>query len=267
MPSKRENLIRAASKGNLKAFKNLLQPDQSISLQQADLTLEKLAAIAASEHHAKFLQFCISLGAHVNNDAVRSGALKSSSLNVYKVLVPAGIDLNYEHDGNLGGPLIWAAFRNDIRLATYLLEQGAEVNGDHQTRLQTHVYRPLAKAAQKNSVEMIELFIKHGAEVDRSGALIVAAEHGNLEAVQCLVSHGANIDLIRMSDTELYTRTNQEESALHKAIKAGHEHVVVFLMERGAQLDLRNHEGMAALEISVKVNNAEIFQIIYDARN
>lgn len=266
MPSKQENLILAASKGNLKAFKSLLQPDQSSSLQQADLTLEKLAAIAASESHARLLQFCISLGADVNNDAVRSGAIKSSSLNVYKVLVPAGFDLNYEHDGNVGGPLIWAAFRNDIRLATYLLEHGAKVNQDHQTRLQTHVYRPLAKAAQKNSVEMIDLFVKHGAEIDRSGGLIVAAEHGNLEAVQCLLSHGANIDLIRMSDTELYTRIYQEESALHKAVKGGHEDVVAFLVGSGAQLDLMNYAGIAALEMSVKLNNAEVYQIIYDAR-
>ncbi|CAD6575865.1 MAG: hypothetical protein ASARMPRED_007490 [Alectoria sarmentosa] len=262
MPSKRESLIGAASKGQLEVFKSLLQPDQSSSLQVANITLEKLAAIAASQYHARLLKFCVGLGASVNNDAVRSGALKSSSLNVYKAIVPAGFDLNYEHDGTIGGPLIWATFRNDIRLAAYLLEHGADVNRD----LQSRIYRPLAKAAQRNSVELIKLFIKHGAGIDHSGALIVAAEHGNLEAVQCLVSYGAKIDLIRMGDTKLYISTNEEESALHKAVKGGHEDVVAFLVEIGAQLDLRNHEGKDALMMAVEMNNAEVFQLIYDAR-
>lgn len=113
---------------------------------------------------------------------------------------------------------------------------------------------------------MMELLIKYGADVDRSGAIIVASENGNLEAVRCLISHGANLDLIRKVDTDLYMTIGEEESAHHKAVKGGHEEVVVFLVESGAQLDLTNHEGKTALTMSVETNNAEIFQIIYDAR-
>ena len=264
MPSKRESLIKAASKGHLETFKSLLQPDPASSVQEAGMTLEKLAAIAVSQHHSKILKYCISIGATVNKAVVRSGALMSSSLNVYKVLIPAGFDLNYDHDGTLGGPIISATLRNDIRLATYLLQHGADVNRDLLVQDRNH--RPLAKAAEKNSIEMIELFIKHGAQINRSGALIVAADHGQLEAVRCLVSHGADIDLIRTSDTELYSEASKEESALHKAVKGGHEDVVAFLLESGAQLDLRNHYGKDALMMAVEMNNAEIFQLIYHAR-
>ena len=193
MPSKRESLIGAASKGQLEVFKSLLQPDQSSSLQVANITLEKLAAIAASQYHARLLKFCVGLGASVNNDAVRSGALKSSSLNVYKAIVPAGFDLNYEHDGTIGGPLIWATFRNDIRLAAYLLEHGADVNRD----LQSRIYRPLAKAAQRNSVELIKLFIKHGAGIDHSGALIVSLIFGaDFPNLNCLINRVFNLEEI-----------------------------------------------------------------------
>ena len=69
-----------------------------------------------------------------------------------------------------------------------------------------------------------------------------------------------------MGDTKLYISTNEEESALHKAVKGGHEDVVAFLVEIGAQLDLRNHEGKDALMMAVEMNNAEVFQLIYDAR-
>ena len=257
----REDLIRAASKGHLEAFQKLLQPNPSLSLQEADITLEKLAGLAARHYHSKLLKFCISIGANVNDDAVRIGVLESNRIKVYKTVINGGFELNYDHDGTIGGPLIWATLTGHIPLAEFLLNHGADVNRD----LHSRVYKPLAKAAENNSVAMMELFISHGAQMDRSGALIVAAEHGSLQATRCLVSHGANINLIRMSDTELYTKTDDEESALHKAVKGEHEDVVAFLVESGAQLDLRNHEGKTALDISVEMNNAEIYQIIYDA--
>lgn len=262
MPSRRENLITAASKGQVEAFKRLLQPSPSDSLQETEISLENLAGIAARHQHSKLLNFCISIGAKVNDDAVRMGVLQSNCINIYKMVIAGGFNVNYDHDGTIGGPLIWATLTNHIPLAMYLLDEGADVNRD----LQNHVYRPLAKAAEKNSVPMIELFTRYGAQMDRSGALIVAAEHGNLDAVQCLFSCGANINLIGKSETDLYTKTHEEESALHKAIKGGHEKVVVFLVENGAQLGLRDRQGRDALTMAVEMNNAEIFQIIYDAR-
>ena len=262
MRSKRESLIRAAAKGHFEAFKGLLQPDASISLQEAEFTLEKLAGIAARHHHSRILKFCIALGANVNDEAVRTGVLQSSRLSIYKTVIAAGFEPRYDHDGTTGGPLIWATLANHIPLAMYLLDHGVDANRD----LQSGVYRPLAKAAENNSVAMIELLIFYGAQVDRSGALIVAAENGSLEAVRCLVSHGANVNLMRTSDTDLYTKTLEEQSALHKAVMGGHEDVVAFLVENGAELSLRDHWGKDALIMAVETNNAEIFQIIYDAR-
>ena len=262
MRSKRENLIRAASKGYFKAFKKLLRPDAAISLQEANFTLEKLAGIAARHGHSKIFKFCIGIGANVSDEAVRTGVLQFSSLSIYKKVVAAGFDLHYDHDGTTGGPLIWATLANHIPLAIYLLSHGVDANRD----LQSGVYRPLAKAAEINSVAMLELLIAYGAQIDRSGALIVAAENGSLEAVRCLVSHGANINLIRACDTDLYTNPREEQSALHKAVIGGHEDVVAFLVENGAELSLRDCEGKDALIMAVEMNNAEIFQIIYDAR-
>ena len=262
MASRRVSLITSASRGDLEDFERLLLPNPSSSLQEAELTLEQLAGIAAEHHHARMLKSCINIGANVNDEAVRMGLLQSGHLNVHKTAIAAGFEINYDHDGITGGPLMWATLRNHIPLATYLLNHGADVNRD----VRKHVYKPLAKAAQRNSVEMMELLIRYGAEIDRSGALIVASEHGNFEAVRCLISHGANVDLIRKGDTDLYMTIDVEESALHKAVKGGHEDVVAFLVESGAQLDLTNHEGKTALIMSVETNNAEIFQIIWDAR-
>lgn len=237
-------------------------PDPLASLQEAELTLETVAAVAISNCHTKVFEFCISIGANVNDDAIRLSILDANRLDLYKIVIAAGFDLNHEHDGTIGGTLIWATLADHIPLAKYLLEKGADPNRD----LQDGVYRPLAKAAEKNNVAMIELFIKYGAQINSSGALIVAAEHGNLDAVRCLISYGANIDLIRLTVTDLCTKTGEEESALHKAVKGGHEDVVTFLVESGAQLGLTDHWGRDALMIAVELNNAEVFDIIYSAQ-
>lgn len=246
MPVTSDSLMEAASTGQYKVLATLLQPDPAKALQEADLTLEKLAATAASNNHPQIVKYCLSLGANVNDYAVIKGVLQSNSLEMYKTVVPAGYDLKFDHGGMTGGPLIWAALKNDVPLATYLLEHGAEVNRDIQTR----VYLPLAKAAMKNSVEMMELFIGHGALIDRSGALIVAADNGNLEAVKCLISHGANSNVMRCEETILYRRTSEEETALHKAVKGGHEDVAAFLLARGANPNLKDPEGLKALDIA-----------------
>lgn len=262
MPSLRESLIKSASEGHLEVFKRLLLPDPSSSLRDAEFTLEKLAGIATRNYHSKVLKYCISIGVDVNDDAMRIGLLQASRLSIYKTVIAAGFEIDYDHDGTTGGPLIWATTKNHTTLASYLLAHGANVNRD----VEALIYRPLAKAARQNNLALMDLFIRYGAQMDRSGALIVAAEHGNLEAVQKLISHGADIDLIRMSDTDLYTKTEEEESALHKAVKGGHEDVVAFLVESGAKLSLTDYEGKDALMMAVERGNAEIFQIIYDAR-
>ena len=157
MASKREALIRAASNGHLEVFKGLLQPHLSASLQEADFTLEKLAGIATRNHHLKILKFCIGIGANVNDDAVRKGILQSNRLNVYKTVIAAGFEVNYEHDGTFGGPLIWATLTDHTPLAAFLLKHGADMNCD----LQAGVYRPLAKAAECIRGAILQLIIEH----------------------------------------------------------------------------------------------------------
>ena len=174
-------LIRVASKGHLEALEELLQPDPAGSLKEAEFTLPKLSVVAACHHQLEILKYCISIGANINDDAMRIGPMESNHLNAYKTVIIAGFEINYDHDGTVGGLLIRATLADYIPLAAYLLDHGAEVNRDRQNG----VYRPLATAAQRNNVEMLELLIEYGAQIDRSGALIVAAEQGSLEAVRC----------------------------------------------------------------------------------
>lgn len=254
-----DTLTEVTSSGDCETLKRLLQPDLSNQLHEADLTLEQLTALAAKNGQAEIVRYCISLGANVNDFQVLMAVVESKSLEVYKVVVPAGYKLNYDH-GIVGGPLCWVG--NDVPLAIYLLSHGADPNRD----LQTGIYQPLALAARNPSdnVEMIELFIKYGAQVDRSGALIVAAQYGNLETVRCLIAHGANVNLIQWTDTMIFKRPNQAESALHKAVKGGHEAVVSLLLEKGANANLKNADGKTCLDLARELGQHSILRLLQE---
>ncbi len=259
MTSKHDTLIEVSSNGDCETLKGLLQLDPLQTLQEAGLTLEQLVAPAANNRHAQVVEYCISLGADVNDFEVLKAVIQGNSLDVYKVVVPAGYNMNYDHGGMIGGPLCWVG--NDVPLAAYLLSHGANPNSDRQTL----IYQPLALAARNpnDSIEMIELFLRHGSQIDRSGALIVASQYGNLEAVRCLISYGANVNLIRYTDTIIFTRPNQAESGLHRAIKGGHKAVVTLLLENGADMSLENANGKTALDVARELEKDSMVQLLH----
>ena len=208
-------------------------------------------------------------GANVKSHSVFTGVLDSASLEIYKIVILRGFDPNYDPDNLVGGPLIWATSSNNVPLLTYLLEDGgADPNED----LQTMRYRPLAKAAMANNVETTELLIRHGANINESGALLVAAQKGHAETVKCLIKHKlvnggerahVNLDLHLWRDTMLYMGPKEEETALHKAVKGGHENVVRLLVENGADVTLKDMNSQTAMDITKDMaNNGAMIQVL-----
>lgn len=76
-------------------------------------------SIAARRHHSKILNFCVSIGAIVNDDAVKIGALDSGRRNVYKTVTPADFKLNYDHSGMIWGPFIWTTLTISLWQCTF----------------------------------------------------------------------------------------------------------------------------------------------------
>ena len=256
MTSRKIQLVQAASNGDCETLKTLLRPDPSQTLQEASITLEKLVATAAAKGNASVVEYGVTLGANVNDYNVVQAVTEGRSLDVYKSVVPAGYKLNRDY-GFVGGPLSWVG--NDVPLAAYLLEHGANPNNE----MQSAMYQPMALAARNpnDNAEMIELFIRHGAQIDRSGALLVAAEHGNLEAARCLISHAANVNLCQWRDT-FVMRPGREETALHRAVKSRHESIVALLLESGADTKLKDAQGKTALDLAREMEVEGLVQLL-----
>ena len=120
------------------------------------------------------------------------------TVDIARILVEAGADVNSEESKREGPLLVMAAMRRDVNLARYLIGAGAHVNVSAE-----YYGTPLMLAAGGDQIELLQLFLDHGADVniiaDHTGkhkpsALLFAAEAGNLNFVELLVKAGADVN-------------------------------------------------------------------------
>jgi ankyrin repeat protein len=83
--------------------------------------------------------------------------------------------------------------------------------------------------------------------------LVVAAKHGQLGVVRLLVQMGANIN----AQVPFWGRT-----ALHYAAGAGHEEVVAFLLEKGAQASKRDDNNETPLMLACEKGHMGVVRML-----
>ena len=117
------DILSAALSGQLDTLQSLLGPEPQLVLRTADLTLEKVCGAAARARQPNVVSYCITQGVNLDAWDCLKGVLHCRSLEVYKVVVPAGYDVNHDFDW-VGDAIIYAAALDDVPLATYLLDHG-----------------------------------------------------------------------------------------------------------------------------------------------
>lgn len=85
------------SSGDCETLKRLVQPDLSKQLHEADLTFDQLTPLAANNRNAEIIGYCISLGANLYGFKVLTAVIESMSLEIHKIVIPAGYKLDYDH--------------------------------------------------------------------------------------------------------------------------------------------------------------------------
>lgn len=135
--------------------------------------------------------------------ALLTAASRDGSYEAVKMLVEKGADINAKDSlegfvwsgGGGATPLIEAAKTRDIRTVRYLLDHGADVNAkDHVGGT------ALSQAALRGSTDIARLLIERGADVHVKVSrweltpLIMAAQRESVEMVDLLLAKGAPVD-------------------------------------------------------------------------
>lgn len=113
---------------------------------------------------------------------------------------------------------------------------------------------PLMLAALKENLELVQMLIQRGADVNKTGwaPLHYAASKGNLEIVALLVENSAYIDAESPNGT----------TPLMMAAMYGTPATVSFLLQEGADPQLKNQRGMTALQFAQQGNRPDSVEVI-----
>ncbi|KAH6845405.1 ankyrin repeat-containing domain protein [Chaetomium sp. MPI-CAGE-AT-0009] len=167
-----------------------------------------------------------------------------------------GLLIGYGVDVNTQGPesetsLSWTVrYEHLISLTRLLLEHSAKANGSEECR-------PLVKAVESRSPEMLGLLLDRGADVDAvhngmGTAIEVAAKQNLKDIVTFLLENGANVDSDSSGGTAVYW-----------AARAGYVDIVRVLIAAGADVNRPSETSWAPIHAAHA--QAECLGLLLDA--
>ncbi|KAJ5175056.1 uncharacterized protein N7482_000933 [Penicillium canariense] len=172
--------------------------------------------------------------------------------------------------------------------AKRLLEQGAKVNGQENALGVT----PLHCAVYQGNDEMAEFLLMNGANgnattADGQTALHIASQRGHRKCMKLLFSshvdlhifdhagssclHSAvgtatdeaTVPLLVKHKVDLnFQNPKNGNTALHLAVQCRRPRIILFLLEKGATIDIVNDEGLTPLQLAANTDNCEAISLL-----
>lgn len=190
------------------------------------------------------------------NDALVE-AIQRNKLGMVKKLVKAGANVNYWGNDTFDNPLLSAADFNNVEIAKYLLDKGA----DGHIILPQNPVTPLSSALRRGNLEVARLLIEREKEIDFKDTIgdtalmyAVESEKFNKEICELLLSKGADINATdgNGGSTILINITNSIEN---------HEDKARFLLDHGANVNASNSVGTTPLLQAASVGNLNLVKL------
>ncbi|THC95669.1 hypothetical protein EYZ11_004836 [Aspergillus tanneri] len=171
-----------------------------------------------------------------------------------------------------------------------LIEKGADVNAQDNSM----GIAPLHCAVYRGNEEMVELLLDFGADInaickDGSTVMHLAAERGQRRVMKLLLAQRANSRTANrqgVTPLQLAVGTAYDESTvpmliksrsdidaknvftgnttLHVAVELKRARILLFLLERGATMNVFNKQGLTPLQLAAKLDNCEAISLLLE---
>jgi ankyrin repeat protein len=286
-------LVEAARRGDHEAVRRLLRDGADVNRPEPDGTTALHWAVRGND--PQLVTMLLRAGANVraaNRYGLRAltVAATNGSAPAIAALLDAGADANTMTDS--GEPVVMTAARTgNVDAVRTLVRRGADVNARERWFGET----ALMWAAAQNHADVVRLLVEAGADVrarstvldapvlefPRSGgpnspfprggwtALMFAARDGAADAARALADLGADLDAAALPQTDVpmkageiaeATAKNVGTTALVFAIMNSHYDLAAMLLEKGANPNVADLAGMAALYAAVDMNSLQWVQ-------
>jgi len=283
------SLVDAVKKGDRDAVRALLRAKVDVNKPEADGTTALHYAVEADA--LDLVTQLIRAGANVkaaNRYGIPPIALAATNGNakVLEALLEGGADPNTRTAA--GEPVLMTAARaGNPETVSRLISRGADVNAREQWFGETAVMW----AASEDHAEVVRALAKAGADLNarstvldapvlefpRSGgpnsplprggwtALMFAARQGSKDAAQALVDAGVNLNAVALPETDVPLKGDEAAgvdkgvgtSALVFAIINSHFDLAAMLLDKGADPNVADIAGEAALYAAVDMNSMQ----------
>ena len=233
------DLISSIEADDLASFTSFLRPPQS----ENRTVLNELLAYAIRHNAVATIPHLTSLGASPFSEPAFKLLQLSSGFPAFSCLVANGVlDINSNLDWS-GTFLILAVMRRDMEHVSFCLKHGANPNLGMYARM----WSALATAAEYDaSLEIVEMLLAAGADLEGSDALQTAAARGKVDLVRLFLEKGADIDALGFEYCAMESQADEAGGALHFAVDAGSVEVIRLLLENGADIGLHDVKGRTA---------------------
>lgn len=286
-------LVEAVKRGDGAAVRALARNRAEVRRPQADGMTALHWAVQADEQD--LVTTLIRAGADVaaaNRYGIRPLTLAATngSVGAISALLKAGADPNTATDA--GEPVVMTATRTgNVEAVKALLARGADANARERWMGETAVMW----AAAENHAAVVRVLAEAGADLNarstlmaapvlefpRSGGpnspfprggwtpLMYAARQGAIDAARALADLGADLNATALPQTDVPLTPEEMQAALQKgvgttalvfAIINSHYDLAAALLERGADPNVADLTGMAALYAAVDMNSLQWVQ-------
>lgn len=178
-------------------------------------------------------------------------AIASCDLTLVKALLAIGIDLNSPAGYGFHKPLAMAIEAQSVEIANVLLNHGADVNARDVSG-----NTMLLKAVRSTSLELVKLMLSSGADVN-------AVSRYGLRSITALqeAKRMGTFDIVQLLlywGADVNSRPHPaKETALEEAASRGNLSLVTLLLDFGA------HDSILALPAAIHTGNREIVQLLW----
>lgn len=165
-----------------------------------------------------------------------TGRGKTEAFKILSVYRPSILTWHLSHCGDALGHAVLA---DNFPLASFILDEAGR--DPNQSQL---AYRPpIEFAAYFGRYEMVELLLKHGAQINGTGALYKAMQSGSVDMLSFLTSkNGVDINMVQPVEETADGREITPGPVLHLAAQTRNKKMVCFLVKKlGADPLVRVH--------------------------
>jgi ankyrin repeat protein len=216
----------------------------------ADINLGNVLAAAAQRGHLQLADMLLKNGADVNKGCPLSAAVARGHNAVVALLLGHGAEVNVQDKlGNT--PLSLAAVTGYFDIAALLLEHGADVNLPARFRR-----TPLAEVVIGFPNELQNVFQGGLVGNGMRPALLVAARLGRSDAMADLLHGSARTSINKHMPCPVTP---------HLSVGSEHLKIIKLLLERGANVDLRDGYGYTPLSEAARQGRSDLLAFLLES--